>query len=137
MPILHHKLQARGKVIGHTNQQISSCLFPFIDPPILPQSADGLFVLYSNYTKVIIYFDPKTSRINITFHCYIDIFLSKYFHCIILGLCSISLRADRCTLSLIVCLSGSLLCLLRLCPAAFWGPLLDPCSGFVRLIWDI
>ena len=27
---------------------------------------------YSNYTKVIIYFDPKTRRIKRTFNCYID-----------------------------------------------------------------
>ena len=61
----------------------------------------------------------------------------KQLHYIILSLCYISLRGDRCNLSPLVILSGSLLCPLSLCPAACWGPVLDPCAGFGRLPWDV
>ena len=44
---------------------------PDIDPYFSSTGVDGLFVLYSNPIKVIIYFGYKTLCINITLLCYI------------------------------------------------------------------
>ena len=46
-----------------------------------------------------------------------------------------SSRGDRCTLSPLVCLSGSLIWYIWSWPDTWWGPLLDPCARFGHLRW--
>ena len=71
MQNLYHQLQSRGKVLDPCTS-IYLCAFPpVIEPYLLPQSADELFMEYSNSTKFIIYFDPKTRCTKKTFHYYI------------------------------------------------------------------
>ena len=53
-----------------TNEDPCACP-PVIDPYIISKSAYRLFMVYSNYTKVIIYFEPKTCRIKRNVYCYI------------------------------------------------------------------
>ena len=61
-----------------TNTYACACP-PSVDPSLLHQSTDGLFVVYSNYTKVIISFDPNTRRIKRNFHFYIDEYDIKFY----------------------------------------------------------
>ena len=50
---------------------------PDIEPYLFPPSEDGLFMGYSNDTKVFIYFVLKTRCIKRTFHCYIYYYDTK------------------------------------------------------------
>ena len=68
--IINYKLWVKA-VNPRTNKYPRAC-HPAVYPSLFPQIVDGLFMGYSNFTKVIIYFDPKTRCIKKTFHCYID-----------------------------------------------------------------
>ena len=54
-----------------TNKDPRACI-PAIDPYHLLERAYGLFMLYSNSTIVIIYFDPNTRRIKRNYYYYMD-----------------------------------------------------------------
>ena len=64
-------MQGKNPLNLRTKTDPRACT-PAVDPSLLPLSADGLFMGYTYSTKVIIYFDPKTLRIKITFHFYVD-----------------------------------------------------------------
>ena len=58
--------QGKKELNPRTNTDPITCT-PNIDPPLFPQSAYGFFIGYSNSTKVIIYSEPNTHGIKISF----------------------------------------------------------------------
>ena len=69
----------QGKNALDLRTNMDPCAFPPANnPSIIPPSDDGLLVVYSNFTNVITYFDPKNHRIRITFNWYIDEYKVKW-----------------------------------------------------------